>query len=62
MIYIFFIKKTVLLADNLLQVLVLTMKLNKLKNLHMNFINQLLENLTKENSIHHLETMFGMLI
>ena len=50
MIYKFSNKKTVSLADNLLQVLVLTMRLNKINNLKMNFINQL------------LETMFRMMI
>ena len=30
--------------------------------LQMNFINQLLQNLKKEKYIHHLETIFGVLI
>ena len=49
MIYKFPNTKTVSLADNLLQVVVLTMKLIKINNLKMNVINQLLENVIKEN-------------
>ena len=40
----------------------LKMKSNKVYNLQMNFINQLLENLKKEKFIHHLKTIFGVLI
>ena len=36
------------------------MKLNKIKNLQMNFINQLLEHFKKEKFIHHLKAIFGV--
>ena len=41
---------------------VLKMKLNKINNLQVNFINQLLENLEKVKFIYHLKTIFGVLI
>ena len=42
----------------------LVQQLNLCQNtkLQMNFINQLLQNLKKEKYIHHLETIFGVLI
>ena len=40
----------------------LKMKSDKVYNLQMNFINQLLENLKKEQYIHHLKTVSGVLI
>ena len=39
------------------------MKLNKINNFQMKFINQLLENLKEEKFIHHdLKTIFGLQI
>ena len=43
-----------------LQVVVLN--LYQINNLQINFINQLLKKLKKEKYIHHLETIFGVLI
>ena len=45
-----------------LQVLVLKMKISKMNNWLKNYINQLLKNLKKEKYIHHLKTIFRMLI
>ena len=53
MIYKFFDKK------NLVEV-VLTM--NQVINLQLKFISRLFDNLRKERSIHHIETIFGVLI
>ena len=39
--------------------LVQNQKLNKINNLKMNFINQLLENLNEEKFAFHLQTIFG---
>ena len=46
---------------NLLEGL-LKMKLKKINNLQVNFINQLLENLEKVKFIYPLKTIFGVLI
>ena len=43
-------------------VVVLKMNLNKMNNWLKNYSNQLLKNLTKEKYIHHLKTIFGVLI
>ena len=43
-------------------VVVSIIKLNKINNLQMNFINQLLENFKKEEFILHLKIIFGVLI
>ena len=55
MVYKFFDKKKPL-------VVVLIIKLNKINNLQMNFINQLLENFKKEEFILHLKIIFEVLI
>ena len=38
------------------------LNLCQINSLQMNFINQLLENFKKERFIHHLKTIFGVLI
>ena len=43
-------------------VLVLIIKLNRISNWLKNYTNQLLEHLKKEKYIHHLKTIFGVLI
>ena len=60
MVYKFFIKsqKEVVLP----LCLQINLLMNQIINWQMNFINQLLENLTKEKFIHFLETIFGVLI
>ena len=60
MVYKFFIKsqKEVVLP----LCLQINLLMNQIINWQMNFINQLLENLTKEKFIHHLEIIFGVLI
>ena len=45
-----------------LQVDVLIIKLNKINNLQMNFINQLLKKFKKEEFIFHFKTIFRVLI
>ena len=45
-----------------LKVVVLIFKLKKITNLLMNFINQILKSLKEDEYIHHLKTIFGVLI
>ena len=52
-------KFTIFSIQNLLEV-VLKMKLNKMNNFQMNFINWLLENFKKGKFIRHLKRIFGM--
>ena len=47
------------LIENLVEVVLLV---NQIISSQMSFVNQLLENLRKEKFIHHLETIFGVLI
>ena len=47
------------LTENLVEVVLLV---NQIISSQMSFVNQLLENLRKEKFIHHLETIFGVLI
>ena len=52
MVYNFLIKRLVEVA----------LLMNQIINLQMNFISRLFENFKKEKFIHHLETIFGVLI
>ena len=52
MVYKFFAKKSKAVVLNLGQI----------NNLQVNFINQLLNNLREKRYIHHLSTIFGVLI
>ena len=54
-----FFDKSPLRLINIVEVVSL---MNQIMNWQMNFINQLLENFKKEKFIHHLETIFGVLI
>ena len=49
------------LIKNLLEVVSL-LNLHKITNLQMNFTDALLENSKEKKFIHHLETIFGVLI
>ena len=44
------------------EVVVLKLKLNRMSNQLKNYANQLLKNLKSGKYIHHLKTIFGMLI
>ena len=47
---------------HLINLVELVSLINQIINWQMNFTNQLLQNLKKEEFVHHLETIFGVLI